>query len=245
MDPLKQRIMEYWSRRADSFCDQRMRELVDPKRERWLAELQRYLPKDGGRLRVLDLGTGTGYFAFLFAADGHDVVGIDLTAHMIEKAREASETLGLPVDFRVMDAEHPDFEEESFDVLVTRNLTWTLPHLPAAYHEWYHLLKPGGVLINFDADYANYAELNDPDNLPENHAHKNIPRDMSEENDEITMEVAAYQQPRPQWDVQLLLRAGFEQVHVDNGIWKRIYAEIDEFYNPTPIFTLVAYKAEK
>ena len=71
-----------------------------------------------------------------------------------------------------------------------------------------------------------------------------FPQDMSEENDEITMEVAAYQQPRPQWDVQLLLRAGFQQVHVDNGVWKRIYAEIDEFYNPTPIFTLVAYKAE-
>ena len=244
MDPLKQRIMEYWTRRADSFCDQRMRELVDPKRERWLAEFQRYLPGDGGRLRVLDLGTGTGYFAFLFAADGHDVVGIDLTAHMIEKAKEASEMLGLPVDFRVMDAEHPDLEEESFDVLVTRNLTWTLPHLPAAYHEWYHLLKPGGVLINFDADYANYAEMNDPESLPENHAHKNIPQDLSEENDEITMEVAAYQQPRPQWDVQLLLRAGFQQVHVDNGVWKRIYAEIDEFYNPTPIFTLGAYKAE-
>ena len=244
MERIKHRVTHYWSHRAENFEPQRLREYESEKKERWLAEFQRYLPKDCGRLRVLDLGTGTGYFAFLFAADGHDVVGIDLTAHMIEKAKEASETLGLPVDFRVMDAEHPDLEEESFDVLVTRNLTWTLPHLPAAYHEWYHLLKPGGVLINFDADYANYAELNDPENLPANHAHKNIPQDMSEENDEITMEVAAYQQPRPQWDVQLLLRAGFQQVHVDNGVWKRIYAEIDEFYNPTPIFTLVAYKAE-
>jgi ubiquinone/menaquinone biosynthesis C-methylase UbiE len=222
-----------------------MRELADPKRERWLAEFERYLPEGQEPLRVLDLGTGTGYFAFLFAAEGHEAVGIDLTESMIEKAKETAALLDLKAEFHVMDAEEPDFEDESFDVLVTRNLTWTLPHLASAYHEWYHLLKPGGVLINFDADYANYAELNDPDNLPENHAHKNIPRDMSEENDEITMEVAAYQQPRPQWDVQLLLRAGFEQVHVDNGIWKRIYAEIDEFYNPTPIFTLVAYKAEK
>ena len=89
MDPLKQRIMEYWTRRADSFCDQRMRELVDPKRERWLAEFQRYLPRDGGRLRVLDLGTGTGYFAFLFAADGHDVVGIE----HYEDAREVQRIL--------------------------------------------------------------------------------------------------------------------------------------------------------
>lgn len=242
MDPLKERIMEYWSKRADSFYDQRMHELKDQKRERWLEEFRRYIPSDGRHLRVLDVGTGTGYFALLFAAGGHEAVGIDLTERMIEKAKEAARTLSLPAEFYVMDAEKPDFKDESFDVIVTRNLTWTLPHLPAAYHEWYHLLKPGGVLINFDADYAAYAETSDPDNLPENHAHKLISKEMSQENDEITMEVAAYQQPRPQWDIQLLLNAGFQQAHVDKGVWKRVYAEIDELYNPVPIFTIAAYK---
>jgi hypothetical protein len=62
------------------------------------------------------------------------------------------------------------------------------------------------------------------------------------ENEAITVEVAAYQQPRPQWDVQLLLQAGFSEIRVDNGVWKRVYQEIDEFYNPTPIFTIAAYK---
>ena len=51
------------------------------------------------------------------------------------------------------------------------------------------------------------------------------------------------QQPRPQWDVQLLTECGFERIIVDNGVWKRIYAEVDEFYNPVPIFTIAAYKA--
>ena len=31
-----------------------------------------------------------------------------------------------------MDAEKPDFAPHSFDVLVTRNLTWGLPHLAEA-----------------------------------------------------------------------------------------------------------------
>ena len=65
---------------------------------------------------------------------------------------------------------------------------------------------------------------------------------MRAENDAITMEVGAYQGPRPQWDVQLLVKAGFERVVVDMGVYKRIYREIDEFFNPTPIFTIAAYK---
>ena len=242
MDPLKQRITEYWAQRADAFAELRARELAGCKSERWLAEFEKYVPLHERRLRVLDLGTGTGYFAFLFAMEGHEAIGIDLTADMIEKANETAQRLGLDVPFYVMDAEEPDFEEESFDVLVTRNLTWTLPHLPSAYHEWYHLLKPGGVLINFDADYANFADTADPAALPDNHAHKNIPAALNAENDSITMEVAAYQQPRPQWDVTLLLKAGYQEIRVDSGVWKRIYREIDEFYNPAPVFTVAAYK---
>ena len=48
------------------------------------------------------------------------------------------------------------------------------------------------------------------------------------------------QQPRPQWDRELLTAAGFHNIEVDTGVWKRIYADFDEFYNPTPIFTLTA-----
>ena len=241
MEAIKHRITHYWSHRAEAFQAQRIREFEDEKHERWLAEFRRYIPHDHP-LRVLDLGTGTGFFAFVFAAEGHEATGIDLTPDMIERAKETMSILGLEASFHVMDAEMPEFPPESFDVLVTRNLTWTLPHLREAYKAWYGLLKPGGVLINFDADYYSALENEEEIELPENHAHKLVPDSMREENDEITMEVGAYQMPRPQWDVQLLVEAGFERVTVDMGVYRRIYAEIDEFYNPTPIFTIAAYK---
>ena len=85
-------------------------------------------------------------------------------------------------------------------------------------------------------------EDEDAPELPENHAHKLVPEFLTMENESITMELSAYQMPRPQWDVQLLVEAGFERVCVDVGVYKRIYKEIDEFYNPTPIFTIAAYK---
>ena len=244
MELIKHRVAHYWSHRADSFEQQRLREFDSEKRDRWLAELCRYLPR-GKTLRILDVGTGTGFFACLLAAEGHKTVGIDLTPNMIEHAKHMAAVLGLDARFQLMDAEEPDFESESFDVLVTRNLTWTLPHIEKAYREWYRILKPGGILINFDADYCAALEDEDEHDLPANHAHKLVPDCMMQENDSITMEIGAYHGPRPQWDVQLLIEAGFERVTVDTGVYRRIYAEIDEFFNPTPIFTIAAFKAEE
>lgn len=241
MESIKHRVTHYWAHRAEGFEAQRLREYDSEKRERWLKEMSRYLPC-GKALRVLDVGTGTGFFACLLAAQGHEATGIDLTPEMIEHAEHMAAVLGLDADFAVMDAETPDYPPESFDVLVTRNLTWTLPHIDKAYRAWYKLLKPGGVLLNFDADYSAALEDEEEHALPENHAHKLVPAYMQAENDAITMEVGAYHGPRPQWDVQLLIEAGFERVTVDTGVYRRIYAEVDEFFNPTPIFTIAAYK---
>ena len=241
MERIKHRVTHYWSHRAEGFEPQRLREFESEKKERWLAEFRKYLPQ-GRPLRVLDIGTGTGFFACLMAEEGHEAIGIDLTPEMIRHAEHMAAVLGVHADFRIMDAENPAFAAESFDVLVTRNLTWTLPHIEKAYREWYRVLKPGGVLINFDADYNAALDDDEEHELPENHAHMLVPDFLKQENEAITMEVGAHHQPRPQWDVQLLVEAGFERITVDMGVYKRIYAEIDEFFNPTPIFTIAAYK---
>ena len=241
MERIKDSIVHYWSHRAPDFARQRVREFESDKRELWLTEFNRYLPK-GKPLRVLDLGTGTGFFAFLLSAEGHQTTGIDLTEEMIQGAKRTASILGLGASFQVMDAERPEYPPESFDVLVSRNLTWTLPRLDQAYQEWYKLLAPGGVLINFDADYCRAVEEGEETELPPEHAHMTVSSDLIAMNENITMELSAYQQPRPQWDVQLLVEAGFERICVDMGVARRIYHEIDEFYNPTPIFTVVAYK---
>ena len=241
MELIKHRVTHYWSHRAEGFETQRLREFGSEKKERWIAEIRKYLPQ-GKPLHILDVGTGTGFFACILAEQGYDVIGIDLTQDMINHAEHMATVLGVDAGFLQMDAENPEFEPESFDALVTRNLTWTLPHVAKAYREWYRILKPGGVLINFDADYYTALENDDEVELPEEHAHKLVPDYLHAENEAITLEVGAYQQPRPQWDVQLLVEAGFERICVDMGVYKRIYAEIDEFYNPTPIFTIAAFK---
>lgn len=240
-EPIKERVVRYWSRRAEGFEEQRLREYDSEKHDRWLTEFDRYLPQRE-HLRILDVGTGTGFFACLLAARGHYVTGIDLSAEMIGHAEHMAGVLGVSAKFMVMDAEAPDLPDGSYDAVVTRNLTWTLPDMQRAYREWHRLLKDSGVLINFDADYSAALEKDEEPELPENHAHKLVPQEMKAENDAITMEIGALHRPRPQWDVQLLKEIGFNRVIVDTEVYKRIYAEVDEFYNPVPIFTVAAYK---
>lgn len=238
MDDIKQRMTHYWSQRTMDFSKLRMKEFSGKMHARWMEEFRKYLPMDKS-LKTLDLGTGTGFFAFLLSAEGYHVTGIDLTEDMILQAKKSSEVLDIPADFFVMDAENPEFASDSFDVLVTRNLTWELPHLPNAYKNWYSLLKPGGILINFDADYCREKQ---EASLPENHAHKGIAPSLCLEYAHFKDILRPVQQPRPEWDVRLLTEAGFRDITVDTGVWRRIYREFDEFYNPTPIFTIVAYK---
>lgn len=237
MEAIKEKVFEYWSQRAKDFAIQRIREFSSEKHELWLEEFERHIPMDK-KLKILDVGTGTGFFALLLAAKGHQVTGIDLTENMIEEAKKISRETGLTADFYVMDAENPNLPVKSFDVIVSRNLTWTLPHLAQAYQSWHRLLKPNGIFINFDGDYC-HEKKNQP--VPENHAHKSLPGELMQKYEEIKDELREGQRIRPYWDRGLLQQAGFRDIETDKSVWKRIYHNFDEFYNPTPIFKIVAY----
>ena len=236
MNTIKNDMTNYWSQRAKKFSLLRQREFASEKHEQWLAELDRYLPP-GRKLDILDIGTGTGFFAFLLAERGHHVTGIDLTPDMIMEAKKTAGRMALSPDFYIMDGENPDFPPRSFDAIVTRKLTWALPDLLRTYRNWHRLLKPGGILINFDADYCREKP---PTLLPEHHAHQGIGEELMKEYERMKDVLRPTQRPRPQWDVRLLALAGFSHITVDTCVWQRIYREEDEFYDPTPGFAITA-----
>lgn len=73
--------------------------------------------------------------------EGYQVTGVDLTPDMVENARTLAEEEKTDCEFFVMDAENLRFADESFDVVISRNLTWTLPDVKSAYREWVRVLK--------------------------------------------------------------------------------------------------------
>ncbi|HEY3298083.1 MAG TPA: class I SAM-dependent methyltransferase [Armatimonadota bacterium] len=67
---------------------------------------------------VLDLCCGTGTFSRLLAEKGYQVSGVDISAGMIEVARQRSLAAGLDIDFRVQDAAQLRFGKK-FDLIIS------------------------------------------------------------------------------------------------------------------------------
>jgi SAM-dependent methyltransferase len=239
----EERVREYWTRRAHDFGLVRRNELRDAISGLWLEELERRLPA-GRSLDILDAGTGTGYFAVLLAARGHRLTGIDLTPDMLEEARTCAGEMGVNARFLLMDAQAVDFPDGSFDALVTRNLTWTLPDPAAAYREWHRLLRPGGVLLNFDADYAENVRRHNQaatyTDLKGVYGHVGVTPELSRMNAEITLSMPASRHRRPEWDLELLRRAGFREASADLTAGRRILGERD--LPESPLFLLRAVR---
>ena len=105
--------------------------------------------------RVLDVGCGGGLDAFVAAAavgPKGDVVGVDMTAEMIERACEAVALLpGLPVSFILAEAEDLPLSSDLFDVALSNGCLNLSPRKEAFLREVYRVLKPGGRLVLCDA----------------------------------------------------------------------------------------------
>ena len=241
-DERKERITEYWTKRSDSFLEQRRAELKSPLAGRWLTEIQRQIPTDR-KLRILDVGCGSGFFSILLAKQGYDVTGTDLTPEMVVNSKKLAKEEGVDCRFLVMDAEKLEFADAAFDVVISRNLTWTLPYADVAYKEWKRVLKPGGILLNFDANYG-ASDFSDTDALPENHAHHTLGDEMMQECEELKRQLPISTYVRPAWDLDVLGKMGFQEFSIDLGVSRRVYLERDEFYNPTPMFMLCGRKSE-
>lgn len=237
---IKRRVVSYWSRRSSSFLDQRRDELKNPIADRWLKEIEPQLPRRQG-MKILDIGCGTGFFTILLSREGYDVTGIDLTPDMVADARALAEEEGVSCSFHCMDAEAPDFPDESFDAIVTRNLTWTLPHPKEAYRQWLRVLNPGGVFINFDANYGASAAESQED-LPYEHAHNRLSHATLAENDAIMRQLPISSHRRPAWDAEALEDLGVSSLTIDYRLSGRVFLEKDEFFNPVPMFRLTAVK---
>lgn len=97
-------------------------------------------------MRVLDLGSGTGYPALLAAqtvGETGSVIGVDLAEQMLEAARRKAASLKLSnTTFRTGDVTTLPFEAASFDAVTTRFCLMFLPEPPKAVAEIARVLKP-------------------------------------------------------------------------------------------------------
>ena len=231
MEHLNRRIENYWDARSESLSRTRRLELDGVDGVAWKNIFKKNLPE--GRLKILDAGTGAGFFAAILSKLGHKVIGVDMSKKMLVEAEKNLRELKLSAEFKKMDAQALKFADETFDAIVTRNLTWTLPDVKAAYREWRRVLKVGGVLMNFDSDYGdkNFSDC----------SKTKISSAQVDECDAIKNSLTISSRRRPMWDAGFLEGINFS-VRVEEDISHTVHRDSRCAYDAVPMFALRAQK---
>ena len=258
-EQLKDENEAYWTNRASGYSEVNKDELRTQQKAVWTCELTEQIeaafpgvaPEN---LRVLDMGCGPGFFSIILARAGYRVTAADYTPAMLDEARANARNEGVEqaIDFCRMDAENLEATNDTFDVVVSRNLTWNLPHPERAYAEWLRVLKPDGLLLNYDANW--YAHLYDAELRRAYEADRQATQDAGIKDEYVgtdidAMEDIARQMPlspveRPAWDEGVLRELGAAQVEVDPQVWERVFSPEERVnYASTPMFRVKARRA--
>ena len=251
-------IEHYWNHRYSGYSKVNQKELEGIQRERWKKQFERLLPANKN-LKILDIGTGPGFFTIILEELGYkNITGIDVSEKMIEVAKENIQKYGKKdssIQLIQMDAQKLELKPESFDIIVSRNLTWNLEKPQQAYSEWLRVLKPNGALFIFDANW--YAFLQNEPLEKEFEAKRQQAIEEKLEDywqgegvDEEKMEWIVQQLPltyqqRPQWDIDYFSSLEGISVETEENFGNLVWDYEEQLnYGATPMFCIKVVKGD-
>ena len=206
-----------WTDRASSYSDSVISQLDNGTYTKWLDEVLKDIP-EGRTLKILDVGCGPGFFSVILGRLGHKVTGIDYNEEMCKVAAENCRTYGVESDFRRMDAHNLEFDDDTFDLVVSRDVLWNLDDPARVYDEIYRVVRPGGKITVFDGNFYLYAH---DKAYEEMNVEKHIEIYHKDEEDckkrllyvaDMATRLPASKNRRPQWDASHLISLGCGRV---------------------------------
>jgi ubiquinone/menaquinone biosynthesis C-methylase UbiE len=161
-DAQKSKVQEYFAQTAEGYVASfSHRSGSDLQR---LIELGEWEPDQ----YALDVATGGGHTARAVAAHVAQVMVTDLTARMLEKAREFLLEKGVTnAQFQVADAEQLPFADGTFDRVTCRIASHHFPNMAQSVREAARVLKPAGLYLLIDCMAPSDPELDVFDNTIE------------------------------------------------------------------------------
>ena len=196
-------IAAYWDKQSKIWREEKEEEWMGHSPAQW-ASYFKTRKENLSAYDALEVGTASGYFANILHQAGFTVSAMDISPSMIEEAIQVSHQLEIPINYKIGDAQDIPFDANSFDLVFTRLMTWTIPDIKKCYSEFFRVLKPGGLLINFDGDFGKVEFSQD--------GHERYPADIMEQANHIKKELEVSLHKRPEYDVELLQELGF--VHI-------------------------------
>ena len=172
----------------------------------------------------------------------------------VGREKVKKEGLSDKISFAREDCTSLSFADNRFDAITVAFGIRNFEDLDKGLSEMCRVLKPGGKLLNFDANWYGYL-YDEEKRLSYEEDRKSVESEHLDDHylctDIDRMEKIALQMPlssinRPSWDRKFLKENGFESVAVDTGIWQRVWSQEEKLnYHSTPMFMISAVKEEK
>lgn len=247
-------VSEFWSTRSENYSNYVTEELDTKRPENWLKCIQEQV-KEEDPLKILDAGCGPGFFSIILNKAGHDVIGVDGSEGMLKYAAENAHSQGASPKFMQMDCQKLDFKDNTFDLVLSRNVTHIFQDHRKAYAEWQRVLKPGGVLLIFDANWplpyvegpirreAIYREAECFRLYGTNFSGGDCPyeyigSDLNPENYRVLGDMC-----RPEFDVGVLTGLNYKNISFKRDVTELLWSEKEKLmYKATPLFMIRAVK---
>ena len=107
MKDLLSEIESYWTTRAEGYSEVNHKELNGMQKGAWLEVLKGQFPeKAKDEIKILDIGTGPGFFPVILAEAGYKVTAVDYTQEMLDTAKRNAGNLCERISFYKMDAQN-------------------------------------------------------------------------------------------------------------------------------------------
>lgn len=238
-----QKLQRNWTVGAPGYADIVDGEMHDFRRQVWTDLILSNAGRTG-RMRILDVGTGPGFFATIMSLAGNDVTAVDCTEAMLDEARATAARWGASPTFLLSDTMSLPFADDTFDLVISRNVVWTILEPERALSEWLRVLAPGGRMIAFDAnwnirmfDEAKRAEY-ERDRAEAARRFPDVPLpEYSDDMEDFRHGMPLCRVRRPAWDVEALERCGYRNVVCEEDLRSRVYDEREQIINrSTPMF---------
>lgn len=243
INELQALIENRWDASAGRYGETIRGELASPLKNAWLKKIMDNAP-DKRTLDVLDIGTGPGFLAIVLGEVGHNITAVDCSKHMIEEAEQNARNAGVAASFYKMDSHTLLFQDNSFDLIISRNVTWSLYDPVKAYMEWKRVLRPGGRMIVFDANWG--LQNFDDEIRRKNEENAEKYRKMFNKQPHPTKwfyeEMYLSDKVRPDWDMTVIREIGISpccERNVNSQLWPLDY---QVQFEATPMFMIVGEK---
>jgi 2-polyprenyl-3-methyl-5-hydroxy-6-metoxy-1,4-benzoquinol methylase len=117
-----------------------------PSYERYLAFVSKLRKVEPG-MRILEVGTGTGWFPILCKANGLDCKGLEISPQLLELGMEIGKRNGIVPDIELGNVEDTDIGKDKYDVIIASSVFEHVEYWRRGLEKVYTALKPNGVLF--------------------------------------------------------------------------------------------------